>query len=150
MKNLISICFILCVTVSYGAEKFGIQGRSLVASSIKFNIQKNVTVTSAGSPTTVVVDDFGKIGINSDCVVAANCKMVLGPGQTLGQELEIVCAHATNLWQLDDDSAVPGGGNHKLEGAGGHFICTHKFQNLKLQWSGGSGHWIEQRRKSVE
>lgn len=139
---MIKILILLFSLNLFAAEKVGMIGNSLIASSVVLKIQKNVTLTADDQ--TVTVEDFGAIGIDSDDATAANRTFVLSaPAASTGLGHVVTLfdvTNATNSLELIHKSAVPGAGEHRM-GVGGDWRPTQKFSNITFQWSGS--HWIE-------
>lgn len=97
------------------------------------------TVSLTADNQVVTVSNLSYIALSSDNAVAANRTFVLTQGSVAGHLLVLEWV-GTNAGELVDDSAVNGGGNHRLSAT---WLPT-QYDILELIWNGTD--WVERNR----
>ncbi len=97
------------------------------------------TVALTADNQVVTVGDRSYIRLSSDNATAANRTFVLAQGAGAGHGLTLEWT-GTNAGELVDDSAVSGGGNHRLSAT----WTPTQYDTLQLIWNGTD--WIETSR----
>lgn len=140
MKKLFVIFSL--IGLSAFAARVGWKGNVFTAGSVIQNGVSSATATS---------DDFqiepgnsAIINVDSDNAASALRSLIIMQGKAVGQRIRITCRPAGGNSQIDDDTAIPGGGFIRLEL---NWVCNQDGNSLNLFWNGTD--WEEDGRVNL-
>jgi len=140
MKKIFILFSIISLTSH--AAKIGWKGNSFSANSVVGIGVLNITATIDNQ--TFNPNGQTIVNLNSNSPASATRRVIPLQGQTIGQKVRVTCRPSGGNSQIDDNAAIPGGGNVRLVN---NWICNQNGNSINLYWNGTD--WEEDGRVNL-